>query len=324
MILNFIKYSFVGIFIRSLKDAIKVALYRKKRKNFKINHIIELFIIRGIFGLTFFRNLIKTNFSEDKKEKNLFEKEVGKNEILKLLEAKGCTEIFHVKENIKNKILSDLLLHTKENVIKYKNNQEKLVSNSLFNNVDDINKFVIDNKIHIIKGGVDLNQCTLLQEIFLNDFFKNLARDYLNTKKFTFGAQFFVSNSNDKLDINFEKLTVKSAQKYHFDVDFKKSFKFFIYLSDVLSVDYGAHIYIPKTHKFKMLKNMISARFEDHDIENSYDQKIVLLGKSGSCFITDNYGIHKGTPVNKGVRLVGAFEYGRGHFPWLDNSIYIE
>ena len=60
-------------------------------------------------------------------------------------------------------------------------------------------------------------------------------RDYLNSKKFTFGAQFFISNSNDQdqSNLNFKKLTNKAAQNYHFDVDFQKSFKVCIYLSDV-------------------------------------------------------------------------------------------
>ena len=176
-----------------------------------------------------------------------------------------------------------------------------------------------------MKSEINLSQSNLIKEYFLNDFFIRLAKDYLNTDKITFIPSLFISNTNLESDnsLNIKKIRSKSAQNYHFDVDFKKFFKIFIYFTDVNEVDDGAHIYIEGTHKFKKKEHMITARFEDKDIEKNYKKTKIFLGHSGTVFFVDTFGLHKGSPVKGGKRILGIFEFGSGHFPWKKNSIYI-
>ena len=90
------------------------------------------------------------------------------------------------------------------------------------------------------------------KNIFLNEFFIKLAKDYLNSEKLTIIPHFFISAASQTTS-DYEIISpVKSsaAQEYHFDVDFKKFFKILFILLMCLEND-GAHIYVPKTHRKK-------------------------------------------------------------------------
>ena len=76
----------------------------------------------------------------------------------------------------------------------------------------------------MIKSSIDLKKATLLAQIFKNDFFISLAKDYLNDDRVTIAPYFFISAANNNIDVNpsnINPLLSLSAQEYHFDVDFK-------------------------------------------------------------------------------------------------------
>ena len=48
-----------------------------------------------------------------------------------------------------------------------------------------------------------------------------------------------------------------------------------------------------------------------------------FLGKSGTTFMVDTFGIHKGSPVKKGTRMALILEFGSGHFPSQKECLFI-
>ena len=320
-----IKSKFLFIFIKSLKTSIHTVIqFKKSRIDMNFFDLYNLFIIRSIFGLTYFRNKIGYRKTNEIIESNNFEYPLKKNKILKDLVEEGFSDQINIKKVLKENLLTEILQNLKNSQIIFKDKsiEKKEIT---FKNKGDIEQYLIKNHIHIIKSSIDLDKAVLLNKIFKNDFFVRLSKDYLNDDKITIAPFFFISAANNILETdasNIDHLLSLSAQEYHFDVDFKKFFKVFVYFSDVLDESNGCHIYIPKTHSEKKTDNMITSRFKTSDIEKNYTPKI-FLGEVGTTFMTDTFGIHKGTPVTKGTRLSLIFEYGKGHFPFNNNCTYI-
>ena len=72
---------------------------------------------------------------------------------------------------------------------------------------------------------------------------------------------------------NIGKLKKKdNAQYFHYDNDFKKFFKVFIYLSDV-SHNAGPHSFVAKTNTKKTFKHIVAERIDDREITKFYDKE---------------------------------------------------
>ena len=82
-------------------------------------------------------------------------------------------------------------------------------------------------------------------------------------------------------------------------------------------------IYVPKTHIEKKIENILPSRFKTSDIHKTYGMSKTFLGKAGTVFMVDTFGIHKGSPIKKGVRLALILEFGKDHFPYNNYSGYI-
>jgi hypothetical protein len=327
--INFIKektkQTFFFIFIKSLKTSIHTVIqFKKNRPDINFFDLYNFFIIRFIFGLTYFRNKIGYRKTSEIVEYNNFEYPLKKNKILEDLVEKGFSDQIKLKDELKENLLNEILQNLKNSQIIFKDKSIKK-KEITFKNKEDVEEYLIKSQVHIIKSSIDLGKSVLLNRIFKNNFFVTLAKDYLNDDKITIVPSFFISAPNNILAVDtssVDKLLSLSAQEYHFDVDFKKFYKIFVYFSDVLNEANGCHVYIPKTHREKRIDNMITSRFKTSDIEKNYTPKF-FLGEFGTTFITDPFGIHKGTPVSKGTRLTLIFEYGKGHFPFNNNCAYI-
>ena len=323
IIIKKIKSNFLFIFLKSVRTSLHTINYVKKnRSNFL--YLFNFFIIRSIFGLQFFRNKIGYRKTQDVIESNNFKCPIKKNMILESLVERGFSDTFNLKDTLKENLLFEIMqnLINSRIIFKDKSVEKKEV---IFESKNDIDKYLTKNNVHMIKSFIDINKTNLLNKIFTDAFFTKLAKDYLNSDKLTLNHQFFISAANNQLVDNFNKdeLLSLSAQAYHFDVDFKKFFKIFVYFSDVLEEANGSHIYVPKTHSQKKTDHMITSRFQNSDIEKNYDPKNVFLGEAGTAFVVDTFGIHKGSPVTKGTRLALILEYGRGHFPISPDYKYI-
>lgn len=100
-----------------------------------------------------------------------------------------------------------------------------------------------------------------------------------------------------------------AAQMFHFDMDWPKFVKFFIYLTDVTEED-GPFSIIEGTHRTK--PTWEDRRFTASELLERHDLKPLerrLTGRSGSLIIADTSAFHRGTPVIKGPRLVLQIEF---------------
>ena len=319
------KNNYIIVFLRSVRLALKTVWnFRKGRKDLKFTHLIKFFIIRAIYGLTYFRNKILHKKSLNMSISDNFQTTLNKNEIIDDLYVNGFCNEFNLNSDTKDDLLSELLKNLKNAYILFKDNSSE-IKNLEFSNKDSVNQFLIRKNVHIIKSTIDFEKTVFLKNIFLNEFFIKLAKDYLNSEKLTIIPHFFISAASQTTS-DYEIISpVKSsaAQEYHFDVDFKKFFKIFVYFTDVFEENDGAHIYIPKTHRKKNINNILTSRFKTSEINKNYNAKKVFLGKSGTTFIVDTFGIHKGSPVKKGTRMALILEFGREHFPTHKECWYI-
>ncbi len=102
--------------------------------------------------------------------------------------------------------------------------------------------------------------------------------------------------------------TAKGAQRFHRDFDCSRSFKLFIYLTDV-DQDAGPHVYVRGSSRTARLE---SARAQtDEAIHETFgkDAVMTLEAPAGSWFLEDVYGFHKGLLPKTKPRLLVGIEY---------------
>ncbi len=102
--------------------------------------------------------------------------------------------------------------------------------------------------------------------------------------------------------------TAKGAQRFHRDFDCSRSFKLFIYLTDI-DDDAGPHVYVRGSSRKAVLE---SARAQtDAVIEETFgaDAIFPIRAPAGSWFLEDVYGFHKGALPKTKPRLLVGIEY---------------
>jgi len=320
-----IKYSFIGIFLRSLVNGFYTAKGHANDRGLGFIYFANFFLIRGLYGLTFLRNKIKENkfFFKSEIKNNYSKDEETISKVIQELCLKGYSGEYKFKDNIIEKIKDQFIKNIDQSTITYNDGSVvNLDRNQIDIRSSNYEKLLFEKKIYIIKSSVEIKNNSFLKECVHSEYFINLAQGYLNSKRLSVNCTIFFSNNSDQ-KLNNSNLFTKAAQKYHFDIDYKKFFKILIYFTDVNEVGNGAHIYIPTTHKKKNKEHQITNRFEDYDIETSYPNKKIFIGDKGTFFFVDTFGFHKGSPVKSKPRVAAFIEYGRGHFQLTKNTIFI-
>ena len=114
------------------------------------------------------------------------------------------------------------------------------------------------------------------------------------------------------------------AQLYHHDRADFRSVNLFVYLTDV-GPNNGPHVYVKRTHEFRVLYKMIATRLgsdpialqkflqwmevhrkTDRDVETIFTESGIKrhIGVKGTSFLEDTRGLHKGQLPTEGRRLV--------------------
>ena len=83
----------------------------------------------------------------------------------------------------------------------------------------------------------------------------------------------------------------------HRDLDDFKFLSLFVYLTDV-DLSNGPHVYERGTHFG------ISEAKNGSDLPPSAHQQTVFVGKAGSAFLEDNWGVHHGMTIEPGQRRI--------------------
>jgi ectoine hydroxylase-related dioxygenase (phytanoyl-CoA dioxygenase family) len=117
----------------------------------------------------------------------------------------------------------------------------------------------------------------------------------------------------------------EAAQLFHFDLDRVRWLKVFFLLTDQ-TVDTGAHLYIPGTHRDGGISSALLAkgyaRLEDDEVAEHHPQENwkSMVAPAGSILLEDTRGLHKGISLKRDHRLMLQFEYAQtlfGHKPFL-------
>ena len=117
----------------------------------------------------------------------------------------------------------------------------------------------------------------------------------------------------------------EAAQLFHFDLDRVRWLKAFFLLTDQ-TVETGAHMYIPGTHRDGGIDAQLLAkgytRLEDDEVARFYPRESwkSMEAPAGSILLEDTRGLHKGISLRKDHRLMLQFEYAQslfGHVPHL-------
>lgn len=303
--MNYITF-FIRKFLDSVRDTIKVInFYQMNKLNSKIIYL-KLFYIKFFYSFEFIRNHQKINYnsiSNDKVDENLFDSK----KVLNDLDIKGYSPIFKIdKEKVNS--FSNIILDSKfldvqktSNILVEETVKKKSETNEhYFSRMQKLN-------LSRITGPINLLDDNKISEFLCSKTMLKLAKEYLNSNSISVSASYFISFPSNLSET--EK--IKNAQYYHWDNDFVKFFKLYLYLSDVGS-DSGPHIFIPETHKKKLYKHKLQRAYRDSDINSSYEKKKEFIGEKGSFFFVDSYGLHKGEIPKKNYRLMINVHYGKG------------
>ena len=102
----------------------------------------------------------------------------------------------------------------------------------------------------------------------------------------------------------------EAAQLYHFDMDWIKFLKFFVYLTDV-TPSTGPHCFVAGSHRRKPAALLRDGRFHDRELERHYapERFVEITGPRGTIIAADTRGFHKGKPLETGNRLIFQVEF---------------
>jgi len=314
---------FIKVFLDAYRHTKRVILYYNL---ISINGLIiipKLYIIRLLYSFSFIRNLIKIKILNNISFSKLFyENNVDSKNIAENVDLKGHSQIYNIKNSLVNDILENIFLSKNIEYKKNKNSSYNIPNDFLFKDKNESFEFYYNrlkkNNISRLTGTIDLNKNSPVKKLLTSKPFLSLAQNFLNTKEFSINASFFISNPA----ILTKEEQYANAQYFHWDNDFTKFLKVYIYLSDV-DKDSGPHILIPNTHKKKLLKHSLCRLYTDQEIYNSYDKKEIFLGSKGSLFFSDGYGLHKGETPQKNTRLILNAHFGRNKILYSSNDIYI-
>ena len=310
------------ITLDAIRDTFKIIKHFNLIKLNGPSIIVKLFFIRYFFSFNYLRNffkiskIIKNNANKDCNFLN--DKHIINNEAVKDVDKFGYSKMFQIKEDQVNEIKK--YVFDRNNINIKKNNKNK--NDLLKKNHEDLNiyfKRLKEQNISRFTGSVDLNKESVLRNILFSDTIMEFARAYLNCNNFSVNATFFVSNP---LHIT-EQEKYRNAQYFHWDNDFRKFFKVYIYLTDVDS-DSGPHIYIPGTHKNKLPEYKLCRLYPDSKVYADYPNPKVFTGKAGSLFMVDSYGLHKGETPKSKSRLMLNVHYGTGKILYTENDEYVK
>ena len=311
------------LFLDAIRDTIKVCKYFNLigLNNYYVS--LKIFIIKFFYSFEIVRNRNKKKAYSDYCAYKYLIPQNEDYDILKTVEdldEKGHTQLFSLDNELINKI-TNIALNSNSFDKKKITHVDKL-ENLKIRDSEKIDDYV--NRLKMLDlsrltSTINLKKDSDLTELLFSEEILRIAQNYLNTKTISVNATFFISNP---LVIS-ETEKYKNAQYFHWDNDFTKFFKLYIYLNDV-DEDTGPHIFVPKTHKKKNSSHKLCRLYSDKNIIESYEKIKKFTGKKGSAFFVDGYGLHKGETPKKNYRLMLNVHYGRGNIRYSENDKIIK
>jgi ectoine hydroxylase-related dioxygenase (phytanoyl-CoA dioxygenase family) len=309
----------IKLILDSFRDTKKITKYFNLVKLNGYEVILKIFFIRLFYSIENIRSKQKIHLINEITDNSFLEGEkFDTDQISKEIDKRGYSKIFKINNSLIKRITDQIFKST--NIDVKIDNIEK--SKILKNENEEINDYFFrlkEKKISRITGTINLHNNKLFQEFLLSNSMINLVKSYLNTNNFSVNASFFISNP---LEIS-EEEKYKNAQYFHWDNDFRKFFKLYLYLTDV-DENSGPHIFIPGTHKKKRADHKLCRLYSDSQIYSSYEKSQKFLGKAGSLFFVDSYGLHKGETPKSNSRLLLNVHFGKGKILYSKDDFYFK
>jgi len=291
--------------LTKIKLLLKI-IFDAVRKIIKLEKLLNLTKLNGklsIFKLFFLNTiciLLKNNFNKKKINNNISISNYGEInfiEVTKNLEEDGCSKIYNLESQ------------------KINNIKNEIFENEFESSLVEAKKAMIKEKKTRSSFPIKIEKSPTLKKIIFSNQFIEFSKIFLKTDKITLSASLSYSIYGNTS--NREK--IREAQFFHYDIDYKNQFKFFIYLNDV-GLENGPHQYATKSHKKKNGMLILNRPFPDKMITDSYNIKS-YEGKSNSCFFIDGFGYHRGLPpINE--RLVIGIDFGSDFIKYYENDYF--
>ena len=309
----------IRYFLDSFRDTSRIVRFFKLTKLNNFFVIFKIFFIRFFYGFSFIRNftILTLNLKlEGKYNIDFFEK-YPSDKLVEEIDKKGHSEIFNINNNLINAIKNDIFFNQNADS-KDKNFSGNLLLKQNEENLEDYFLRLRNNNISRLTGHIDLRKSSSIKNLLTSELFLKIVSKYLNSKNFSINASYFLSSP---IPITKEQ-KYANAQYFHWDNDFTKFLKLYIYLTDV-DESSGPHIFIPYTHKYKLKQHRLCRLYSDDNIYSAYDDKVVFKGVAGSCFFVDSYGLHKGETPDTKSRMILNVHYGRNKILYSPGDIHL-
>ena len=272
----------------------------------------QIFNIRFFYSFIFIRDTFnkKSNIISDIRSNNFFKKNDETSvSIVKDLTQKGYNDKLQLEDYFLSKVTSEISL--KNCSVSFKGEKKSNQYTLSLSENDNVQALLEKSKkfsLSHVSLDVDLKKTNYIKDIATSEFLLNIAKNYIGKDRISISGLCYISNP---ADIS-EKEKKDNAQYFHYDNDFKKFFKVFIYLNDV-DLNSGPHSFVQFSHKKRFFKHLISKRIDDNEIINCYGKgNIKTFNKSkGSLIFEDTFGLHKGTSPKKNSRVVLILIYGQ-------------
>ena len=297
-------------FLDSYRDTKKVVNFFELYKWNDSLIYIKIFVIKFFYSFSKLRNFKKIKLS--KKSSSYFEflseKKFITNETLNQIDMQGYSKIYNLKQDMVLKFKDFILNSNKHDKPKNSNIAIETICKNLNENYDQYFLRLKSLRISRITGAVDLNSENIITSFLFSEPIIDIVKNYLDSNNISVSASYFISIPSSDIT---EKDKIHNAQYFHWDNDFTKFCKLYIYLSNVDN-DSGPHIYVEGTHKKKLFKHSLHRSYSDIDVRNSYNKIKTFVGNQGSLFFVDSYGLHKGDTPRSNHRIMLNVHYGKG------------
>lgn len=298
---NEIKHNLIAIFSDLLKTEEErdyLVLDHNKRK---VHHNLSITTKERI-QLSEMINILYPSIEIDSLVQGLFP--LNEQEIPKIKEELN-TKGFHVFDDLLNQDSCDKLISGLEKVSFHTKKSTKKIKGITKENLSKINGNTawVTNQQDLIKIGE-------VQKLAFDKNLLNLVSQFLGSEPVLCQTNCWwsVAKSTHRSNLS------ANAQLFHQDTEYLKFVKVFIYLTDV-EENNGPHQYVQGTSKIAQDKlgegYKPSNRVGDEKVLDLFGKENILTfkGKKGSVIIEDTFGLHKGTPVVEGSRLLLQLEY---------------
>jgi hypothetical protein len=225
---------------------------------------------------------------------------------LENFERDGITPVFNLKKSTVDTLIKNLNSHS---VILGEKNVKISIA--------EIRKFSEKGQFDGLLPYSDLNRCNEIVDIGTDPAIVQFVSKYLRSDSFTMDVMAFWSFPNKSPIGNQSDGKYDNAQNFHYDHVSRRCVKIFVYLTDC-GTENGPHVFIKKSHLHRPMSLQSKIwRLSDEEMQKYVDKDeswVTITGKTGSAFMTDPFGTHRGLEPKAGNRLLVQFMYSLDRF----------